>query len=218
MMQFVSASPGGLGAFASTENDGKFVTPRKAQQKPVPWKGNTRYLSQKRLRWTVAWKQTAVPISVQEIGVTWLKTKVFVPKDWASLPMFLTIQAVDDNDITYFNGREIGRINGWDTLREYPVPKEIIRFGKANEIAIAVDNTNHGCGIASDFVFLGMKYDKVKTPLFPPWETQKEVERQAQRPIGKPLPLRPFVVRNGVLEYIDGGEVALWGNNYYPQS
>lgn len=36
--------------------------------------------------------------------------------------------------------------------------------------------------------------------------------------IGKPLPLRHMRVRNGVLVYKDGGEVALWGVNYYPQS
>lgn len=43
-----------------------------------------------------------------------------------------------------------------------------------------------------------------------------------QRPkpssIGSPKPLRPMVVRDGVLYYADGGEVALWGVNYYPQS
>ncbi|MCL2744707.1 MAG: hypothetical protein FWE67_12730 [Planctomycetaceae bacterium] len=167
---------------------------------------------------SAAWKQTAVPTMFQEIGITWLKTEVFVPEDWAAIPFFLTIQAIDDNDITYFNGKEIGRINGWDTLREYPVPKEMIRFGEVNEIVIAVHNTNAGGGIASDHIFLGVKHGAAKTSLFPPLEKQKESLRQPQRPIGKPLPLRPMVVRNGVLEYIDGGEVALWGNNYYPQS
>jgi hypothetical protein len=56
------------------------------------------------------------------------------------------------------------------------------------------------------------------TGLFPVPEIQKEVDRQAPRPQGNPLPLRPMQVRDGVLEYIDGGEVALWGVNYYPQS
>ena len=167
---------------------------------------------------SAAWQQTAVPTMFNEIGITWLKTEIFVPKDWAAIPLFLTIQAVDDNDITYFNGKEIGRINGWDTLREYSVPKEIVRFGEINEIVIAVHNTNHGGGIASDHVFLGVKHGTAKTSLFPPLEKQKEALRQAPRKIGKTLPLRPMVVRDGVLEYIDGGEVALWGNNYYPQS
>jgi hypothetical protein len=165
-----------------------------------------------------AWKQTTVPIMFNEIGITWLKTEVFVPKDWTALPLFLTISAVDDNDVTYFNGKEIGRINGWDTLREYPVPKEMIRFGEVNEIVIAVHNTNHGGGIASDHIFFGTKHSTIEGVLCPPLEKQKETLRQAPRPIGSPLPLRPMVVRNGVLEYIDGGEVALWGNNYYPQS
>lgn len=35
-----------------------------------------------------------------------------------------------------------------------------------------------------------------------------------QDPIGSPLPLRPMRVSNGVLQYVDGGEVALWGLNF----
>jgi hypothetical protein len=49
-------------------------------------------------------------------------------------------------------------------------------------------------------------------------ETQLEAERPAPGPIGSRLPLRPMEVRDGVLRYPDGREVALWGVAYYPQS
>ncbi|MDR0336340.1 MAG: hypothetical protein LBI18_04545 [Planctomycetaceae bacterium] len=166
----------------------------------------------------VAWKAKPLPQMWEEIGVTWLRTEIFVPKLWESVPMFLTISAIDDNDISFFNGQEIGRTNGWDTLREYFVPKELIRFGEVNEIVIATENTNAGGGISSDPIWFGQKKSFKKTKLFPKSEIQKEANRQIPRSQGKPLPLRPMQVRNGVLEYLDGGEVTLWGVNYYPQS
>jgi len=49
-------------------------------------------------------------------------------------------------------------------------------------------------------------------------QTQLESERPAPGPIGSRLPLRPMEVRDGVLRYPDGKEVALWGVGYYPQS
>jgi hypothetical protein len=184
--------------------DGKNST--LAKLRPIPDKNN------------VAWKDKPLPQMWAELGVTWLRTEVFVPKLWESLPMFLTISAIDDNDISFFNGQEIGRTNGWDTLREYSVPKKLIRFGEVNEIVIAAENTNAGGGITSGPIWFGKKNLFKKIKLFPKPEIQKEVDRQTSRPIGKALPLRPLQVRNGVLEYIDGGEVTLWGVNYYPQS
>ncbi|MDR0871644.1 MAG: hypothetical protein LBN39_12715, partial [Planctomycetaceae bacterium] len=169
-----------------------------------------------------AWQKTSLPKMWEDIGITWLRTEIFVPKHWEALsetlPLFLTVSAIDDNDVSFFNGKEIGRTNGWDTLREYFVPKELIRFGEVNEIIIAAENNNAAGGIQSDPIVFGPRNSFKNTKLFPKPEIQKEANRQAPRPQGKPLPLRPMLVRDGVLEYIDGGEVALWGVNYYPQS
>ncbi|MDR2115251.1 MAG: hypothetical protein LBP87_02605 [Planctomycetaceae bacterium] len=164
------------------------------------------------------WQEITSPYRWQQLGVTWLRTEVFVPKSWESEPLFLTVSAIDDNDISFFNGKEIGRTNGWNLLRQYPIPKEQIRFGEINEIVIAAENTNFGGGIQSDLIWFGSKKSFKNVKLFPKSEIQKEVDRQLPRPLGKPQPLRSMLVRNGVLEYIDGGEVALWGVNYYPQS
>ncbi|GHV64626.1 hypothetical protein FACS1894199_03320 [Bacteroidia bacterium] len=161
-----------------------------------------------------AWQTISLPKMWEDNGVTWLQTEVFVPKNLEGLPLYLTVSGIDDNDITFFNGKEIGRTNGWNRLREYPVPKEWIRFDEVNEIVIAAEDIRAGGGIRVEPIMLGHN----NTRLFPQPDIQKEADRQAPRPQGKPLPLRPMQVRDGVLEYIDGGEVALWGVNYYPQS
>jgi len=166
----------------------------------------------------VAWEAATLPKMWDDIGITWGRTEIDVPVSWKGTPLFLTVSAVDDNDVTFFNGKEIGRTNGWDTLRCYPVPEELIRYGGKNELVIAIENVNSGGGIQSDPIWLGPKGDIGKTKLFPKPALQTEAERRPPRTRGKAFPLRPMRVVDGVLEYVDGGEVALWGVNYYPQS
>ena len=168
------------------------------------------------------WQETRLPRMWEDLGIIWARTEVFVPESLQESleaePLYLTVSAIDDNDIVYFNGKEIGRTTGWDTLREYPIPKEIIRFGEVNELLIAVENVNAGGGVQTDPIRIGPKSAQKATRLFPKQELQKESDRRTPREQGKPTPLRPMTVRDGVLEYEDGGEVALWGVNYYPQS
>ena len=165
-----------------------------------------------------AWEATTLPKMWNDIGITWVRTEIGIPVSWKGKPLFLTVSAIDDNDVTFFNGKEIGRTNGWDTLRRYPVPEELIRYGKKNELVIAIENVNAGGGIQSDPIWLGPNDAVTKTKLFPKPVLQTEAERCPPRAQGKVFPLRPMQVVDGVLEYVDGGEVALWGVNYYPQS
>ena len=164
------------------------------------------------------WQETRLPGMWSDLGIIWVKTDVFVPNSLESVPLFLTVSAIDDNDISYFNGREIGRTNGWDTLRQYPIPKELVRFGEVNELLIAVENVNAGGGIQTGPIWIGPKNAQISSRLFPKQEIRLEALRRQPGRIGKPIPLRSMTVRDGVLEYVDGGEVALWGVNYYPQS
>lgn len=168
------------------------------------------------------WSPVSIPRIWEDIGVIWIRTKFQVPRSWKELPLSLKISAVDDKDVTFFNGKEIGRTDGWDTFRSYRVPREIIRFGEENELVIAVDNINAGGGIAKGPIFFGVDESGKNDTLFPVTPLQKESQRNVSGnspgQIGKARPFRPMVVRGGVLQYADGGEVALWGLNYYPQS
>lgn len=167
----------------------------------------------------VQWNELRLPKLWDEIGVTWIRTNVFVPETWKPLDVALVISAVDDNEISFVNGKEIGRTKGWDVLRNYDIPKDLLKYGEMNEIAVAVENVNAGGGIAGAPIWFGQKIKHEKAiQLFPKPEYQKEADRKKPHKQGKASPLRPMLVRDGVLEYADGGEVALWGVNYYPQS
>lgn len=67
----------------------------------------------------------------------------------------LEIGAIDDADITYLNGTEIGRKGdfppgtetAWDQKRIYEFPKSLINFGGKNTIVIRVNDTGGAGGV-----------------------------------------------------------------------
>jgi hypothetical protein len=156
------------------------------------------------------WAVRRLPSMWQEVGVTYLRARLFVPAWWRGRNVVLRLRAVDDQDVCYLNGVEIGRTQGWDAPRSYTVEPQAIQFGKDNLLCIAVNNTYAGGGIYRTPSFFGV--DIPAEPAPPP------PHLAAPRPVGDPLPLRRMRVEDGVLLYHDGGEVALWGINYYPQS
>ena len=160
-----------------------------------------------------AWTDRYLPSMWNDLGVIYLRAKVFVPRSWQRKDIRLRIRAVDDNDVCYLNGIEIGRTDGWDKQRDYIVNPKAVKYGEENLLCIAADNVASGGGIYRSPSVFGVG---VRSPM-------SEVRAPAGHTpapgrIGKPLPLRRMRVQRGVLGYEDGGEVALWGVNYYPQS
>lgn len=161
------------------------------------------------------WEIRKMPSLWDDLGYTWCRVRFVVPESWKGSDLYLIIGAIDDNDITYFNGQKIGETNGWDILRNYRIPAQLIKWGEENLLAIRVDNVNAGGGLYKPPILLSNK------PVTPanPWRTleEKKEERRTTQ-IGNPLPIRPIKAVDGVLLYEDGKEVALWGTNIYPQS
>lgn len=162
-----------------------------------------------------SWEGRKMPSLWNELGYTWCRVKFTIPADWKDSALYLIIGAIDDNDTAYFNGQKIGETSGWDVLRNYKIPPQLIKWGEENLLAIKVDNINAGGGIYKLPILLS------KQPFTPasPWRVpeEKKGERE-QGEIGNPLPIRPIKVVDSVLLYEDGTEVALWGTNIYPQS
>jgi len=165
------------------------------------------------------WLPLRPPVLWQNLGYSPCRVRFTIPSDWKGKPLHLVMGAVDDNDRTYLNGHEIGRTNGWDTPRNYALPGRYIRWGDVNTLVVIVENVNAGGGLYKPpfAIVCGSTWP---SPLSAVQAAPRD--RLPRRPapgiIGKPLPLRPIHVENGVLRYPDGKEVALWGTNYYPQS
>lgn len=79
-------------------------------------------------------------------GVVWLRKTIDIPTDWQNKQLTLSLDMIDDNDITYFNGVEVGRTEGWNLTRTYSIPATLIRNGK-NVITVRVFDTAGSGGI-----------------------------------------------------------------------
>lgn len=89
-----------------------------------------------------SWKPFQVPGNwmTQNIagnGVIWARIAVDVPERWSGRALRLKLGGIDKQDITYFNGCEVGRTGKgfddscWSMLREYAVPAELVKPGRA---------------------------------------------------------------------------------------
>lgn len=81
-------------------------------------------------------------------GVIWYRKSFTLNAAEAKGGLTLGLGRIDDNDITWVNGTEVGRTNAYDMARTYHVPAKILKPG-INQIAIRVEDTGGGGGIYS---------------------------------------------------------------------
>lgn len=112
-----------------------------------------------------AWSEMAFPGEVDARladfdGVVWVRREVEIPASWAGKEVQLFLGAIDDNDITYWNGREVGRTDGPANQRKYVIPGKQVKAGKAT-LAVRVLDTGGGCGIHGDLLLRSSKGEEI---------------------------------------------------------
>ena len=122
------------------------------------------------------WNEIESPGFVQDSGIPnfsgylWMRKTVEIPASWAGKELSLDLAMVDDNDFTYFNGVEVGHIEGCLAHRHYTVPASLVKAGKA-VIAVRVMDTGGKGGIwgDKDRMFLALSENE-KIPLAGTWK------------------------------------------------
>ena len=108
------------------------------------------------------WQTMAVPNSwirqgFAGNGAVWVRRKITLPESWKSADLLFCASAIDKQDISYFNGVEIGRtgsgasLNTYNQPRRYPIPAKI---NDSCEAVIAV----RGYSACYDGSFVGEWY------------------------------------------------------------
>ncbi|WP_372745213.1 sialate O-acetylesterase [Lutibacter sp.] len=106
-------------------------------------------------------------------GVIWLRKHFILSKDEVNTDILLEIPGIDDADITYINGVEVGRTDGWDIKREYKISSNILKEGR-NVISIRVmDNSSSG-GIYGDAAEFKLTIGEKVIPLSGDWKYRVE--------------------------------------------
>ena len=92
------------------------------------------------------WQNIELPRLLKGIidvnGAFWFRKQVDIPGNWAGRDLQLSLGPVDDLDITYFNGQQVGATGGdgdqtYNLPRKYTVPGALVKAGKAT-IAVRV--------------------------------------------------------------------------------
>lgn len=99
-----------------------------------------------------AWKTIKAPRLWEEQGyiaidgIAWYRKSFVLTKEQASADILLSLGKIDDNDICWVNGTEVGKTMAYNADRNYNVPASLLKEGQ-NEIAIKVTDTGGGGGI-----------------------------------------------------------------------
>lgn len=155
-------------------------------------------------------------------GVVWMRKTITLAAEDLKSKAVLSLAKIDDEDITYVNGIEVGKNTVYDTKRVYTIPANVLREG-TNVISVRIVDTGGGGGIygeASDLkITLGTKI----IPLDGKWKFKVIAVKTALSPNSYPSllynamvnPLVPYAIQ-GVLWY--QGEANVWRANQYKKA
>lgn len=140
-------------------------------------------------------------------GVVWLRKTITLSAEDIKNGTTLSLSKIDDEDITYVNGIEVGRNTIWDAKRVYTVPANIVREG-INVIAVRIVDNSGGGGIYGEPSDLKLTLGNTIVPLGGKWKYKVIVVKTALSPNSYPSllynaminPLIPYAFQ-GVLWY-----------------
>ncbi|MDP2338529.1 MAG: sialate O-acetylesterase [Bacteroidota bacterium] len=70
-------------------------------------------------------------------GIVWFSKDVDIPESWKGEDLILSLGKINDYDITWFNGKKIGRGTDVSESRVYQIPSSFVEIGK-NRITVQV--------------------------------------------------------------------------------
>ena len=123
------------------------------------------------------WQKLTVPGDWRDTitranGIVWYRKTVQIPEAWAGKDLMLSLGAIDKQDVTYFNGVQVGATGKglehihWGTLRSYPVPAALVKAGPA-VIAVRAFSFADGSGMYGPAQAMTLSCPSVKSEALP---------------------------------------------------
>ena len=115
-------------------------------------------------------------------GIVWFRTVFELAKKQIKKDLTVHLGTIDDIDKVWINGTEIGSTVGWDILRNYKIPSELLEKGK-NQIAIRViDHSNEGGFRCEPEAMNIYDQDVIMTPLATTWRYKVAYDGPVAKP------------------------------------
>ncbi|MBZ4035566.1 sialate O-acetylesterase [Flavobacterium sp. 17A] len=152
-------------------------------------------------------------------GIVWMRKTIVLTAEQAKKEAVLHLAKVDDEDITYVNGVEVGTNILYDKLRVYKIPANVLKEGQ-NVIAVRVTDNTGGGGIYGDPEDLKIDFKDSSLALDGLWKFNVIQVKISVSPNSYPSllynamvnPLVPYAMQ-GVLWY--QGEANVWRAKQY---
>ena len=127
------------------------------------------------------WDRMNLPGKIESVypaldGHVLVRREVEIPAVWEGKALKMHIHAVDDLDYAYFNGVQIGTGVGWNIKREYDVPAELVKSGKALVAMRIIDNGSTGGVLGEADSFYLEVPDGNKVSLAGEWKSKKAAD------------------------------------------
>lgn len=134
-------------------------------------------------------------------GIVWYQKKVNIPSSWSGKPITLSLGTIDDDDTTYFDGKEIGSTVGYNINRRYTIPAQLVKAGNA-AITVRVVDTQGDGGIYGDPDNIYMECDGQRISLTGTWNYRIGLDMSEDMdvmPISPNHSGHPAVLYNGMV-------------------
>jgi len=155
-------------------------------------------------------------------GVVWMRKTITLGAEDLKNKAIVSLAKIDDEDITYVNGIEIGKNTQYDLKRVYEIPANVLKEGK-NTIAVRIVDNSGGGGIYGETADLKLTLGTKNVPLEGKWKYKVIAVKTSLSPNSYPSllynamvnPLVPFAIQ-GVLWY--QGEANVWRAQEYKKA
>ena len=131
-------------------------------------------------------------------GLVWFQKTFDLPSRYAGKALTLHLGAIDDEDITWFNGQRVGEMQGYDKYREYELPADAVKAGE-NTITIRVQDNGGGGGFygPAEEMYLAQDGNRLPVDLTGSW--QYDASQEPPFPASARLHHQPAALYNGMI-------------------
>ena len=146
----------------------------------------------------ISWKQMELPQNFEKAGLNidglvWFRKTIDVPRNAAGKKGTLSLGPVDDSDITWINGGQVGSIERKrNEKRIYEIPAGILKAGK-NVVAVRVEDYAGNGGIYGAPTEMFLESGGQKISLTGEWSYEVEKEYNPKRVFGNASIAEVFV-------------------------
>lgn len=134
-------------------------------------------------------------------GVVYFRKKIQLPKHWIGEKLSLQLGMIDDNDITYWNGQQVGTTQGYNQNRAYEIPASLVQSTDVT-IAVRVFDSGGGGGIygeAAQFNLVGPNGEYLSLASDWKYKIGIDLAKLPPMPISNEGPNRPTVLYNAMI-------------------